>query len=117
MPIRRELRKYYGAEHRAYRAQLIGIYGARCQACGRAVSNYLNLAHVGHDPRDRQRVALWCPTCHARHDAPHARAVRRRTIARRVGQLWLAPEIEHAASPAWAIPRSALDAAQEKMFE
>lgn len=115
MPIRPELRSYYGAEWRQYRAILLELAGDRCQRCGRP-HPMLNGAHVTHDPRDMELVAVWCPSCHATHDARHAFAVRRRSRARRVGQLWLLPEIEWAPYPSWQIPRRVLTAAQGRLF-
>lgn len=116
MSIRRELRKYYGPEHRAYRQKLISIYGMKCQKCGRDCRKYLNLAHISHDPRQPHRVALWCPNCHARNDAPHRVAMMRRSRARREGQLWLLPEIEYAPLPAWQVPQRAIDQLQGELF-
>jgi hypothetical protein len=116
MPIRPELRPYYGAQHRAYRRQLIELLGARCMSCGREGARYLNLAHTQHDPRSPELVALWCPACHARHDAPHAYAMTRRSRARRVGQLWLLPEIEWAPFVSWMIPARVLKAGQWRLF-
>ncbi len=120
MPIRAELLSYYGREWRIYRSVLLALRGARCTACKRACARYLNLAHTTHDPRTSS-VAFLCPSCHARQDAPHRLAVWRRNRARRTGQLWLLPELEWAASPAWAIPRevfaAAEAAAQGRMFE
>jgi hypothetical protein len=116
MPLRAEIRKLYGPAHRAYRAQLIAIYGPRCMACGAAVTRYLQLAHTTHDPKDAAHVALWCASCHARSDATRNAAVRRRTRARREGQLWLLPEIEWAPFPSWEWPRRVIRAAQEVLF-
>lgn len=116
MPIRPELRQFYGAAHRAYRAEMIRIHGARCVKCGAECVRYLNLAHTHHDPRQPELVALWCPSCHATHDAPQVYAVRRRTRAKRVGQLWLFPEVEFAPFPSWMVPRRVLIAAQGRLF-
>lgn len=116
MPIRPELREFYGAAHRAYRAELIRIHGARCMECGAERESYLNLAHTHHDPRQPELVALWCPSCHARHDATHNFAVRRRTLAKRVGQLWLFTEVEWAPFPSWQIPRRVITAGQGRLF-
>jgi len=88
MAIRREFKRFYGAEWRAYRRALIEAHGARCSVCGREVLKYLNLAHRLHDPRS-SAVALMCPADHARHDARHAYSVRRRNLAKQHGQLWL----------------------------
>lgn len=115
MPIRREYRAFYGHAWRKNRARLIGERGARCADCGRAGERYLNVSHDHHDPRS-VLVTLRCPGCHARHDARHALAVRRRTRAARCGQAWLWPEVEWAASPAWAIPRACFEALQGRLF-
>lgn len=116
MSLRPELRPFYGAQHRAYRAKLIELLGARCMNCGRVCERYLNLAHTQHDPKSPELVALWCPSCHARHDAPHRCAVTRRTRAKRVGQLWLLPEIEYAPFATWMIPARVIRGAQGKLF-
>jgi hypothetical protein len=116
MPIRPELRQFYGAAHRAYRARLIAIFGLRCLACGCDVERYLNLAHIRHDPRDPSQAQLLCPSCHARHDAAHRYAMMRRSHARKAGQLWLFSEIEWAPYPSWQIPRRVVEAAQGRLF-
>lgn len=116
MPIRPENRQYYGATHRAYRAALIAIHGAKCAACGRETPKYLNLAHLERDPRSSSIVALRCPTCHGRFDALWNLALARRTRAKRVGQLWLLPELEYAPLPAWMIPARVLREAQGRLF-
>lgn len=116
MPIRTELRPFYGAEWRAYRLELIETHGAFCSVCRREVLRYLNLAHLTHDPRASD-VALLCPACHASHDAPQRLAMTRRSRAKRSGQLWLLPEIEWAPYPAWLMPGRVFDAlAQGRLF-
>jgi hypothetical protein len=115
MPIRPELRKFYRAPWRAYRRVLIELAGGKCVKC-HAPHPMLNGAHPHHDPRDGTQVCIWCPSCHARHDAPHRLAVMRRTRARRTGQLWLLPELEYAADPAWMTPAAVLRAAQQELF-
>lgn len=117
MPIRRELRRYYGREWRDYRLALIERHGPICSVCNRTVLEYLNLAHLTHDPRSSD-VALMCPADHNRHDAAHRLAIRRRNDAKRAGQLWLFPEVEWAPFPLWAIPRRfiIINAAQEGLF-
>jgi hypothetical protein len=121
MPLRRELRKYYGRTHRAYRAALIATRGAKCPECGRDMPRYLNLCHLQHDPARSGLVALMCPACHARHDARHSYAVRRRSRARATGQGWLLPELEYAPYAASEIPDTVLRAlqaaAQRGLFE
>jgi len=112
MPIRAEYKAFYGADWLAYRAAMITLRGARCADCSRTVERYLNLTHTTHDPMTSS-TRLRCPSCHARHDAPHRLAVWRRNRARRHGQLWLLPELEYAASPAWAIPREVFEAMDE----
>lgn len=104
MPIRRELRKYYGPVWRRYRHALIAAHGNRCTVCGRTVTKWLNVCHLSHDPRTSS-VALMCPADHNRHDAGHRLAVGRRNRARRYGQLWLWPEVADAPFPAWMRPR------------
>jgi hypothetical protein len=116
MPIRPELRHLYrGPEWEAQRAAAIERAGGKCATCRRAHPR-LNGAHRNHDPRDRSSVVAWCPTCHARHDAPHRLAVMRRSHARRHGQLWLLPELEYAPDPEWMIPRAVLREAQLGLF-
>jgi hypothetical protein len=115
MPIRAEYRGFYGPEWRAYRELLIALRGNRCKICLANVARYINLAHDTHDPATSS-VSLLCPACHARFDAPHRLAVWRRNRAARHGQLWLLPELEFAATPAWAIPRAvfaAIDSARQ----
>ncbi len=103
MPIRPELRKYYNADWRRFRAQLVAQAKDRCSVCGIELAMGLNGAHVNHDPRDRLSVRIMCPACHAHHDAGHCLAIRRRNRARKVGQLWLLPEIEWAPFNDWEI--------------
>jgi hypothetical protein len=118
MPIRPELRKkYYGAEWQRYRLVLLKISGGRCSVCGRRFEPHqLDAAHLTHDPRDMELVSMMCKRDHSRNDALHSFAVRRRTRARRAGQLWLLPEIEYAPFASWMVPRRVLDAAQQKLF-
>lgn len=104
MPIRRELRKYYGASWQAFRLELIAELGSICQQCGIELARGINGAHTGHDPRDRSSVRLMCPGCHAAHDAGHRLAIMRRTRARKAGQLWLLPEMEWAPFASFEIP-------------
>jgi hypothetical protein len=103
MPIRPELRQFYGADHRRLRAELIAQTGPHCWECKRVMLAYLNLAHMRHDPRDPSQVELLCPSCHAAHDAPHRIAVMRRRRAKKHGQLWLLEEIEWDPYPSWQI--------------
>jgi hypothetical protein len=49
MPIRPELRKYYGAAWRRYRLVLLDLANNKCANCGNQ-HKYLNGAHVHHDP-------------------------------------------------------------------
>jgi hypothetical protein len=117
MPIRPELRRYYGADWRRYRLVLLQIAQNRCAHCRVELqSSQLAAAHITHDPRNRDLIKILCISCHSRFDAKHSAAVARRTRAKRTGQLWLLPELEYAPFPAWAIPRRVLDAAQERMF-
>ncbi len=96
MPIRRALRKYYGRQHRAYRAALIAKHGATCRVCERTLAKYINLCHLERDPAASGVVELRCPSCHAKYDARWNRALARRTIAKGQGQAWLWPEVEYA---------------------
>lgn len=112
MPIRPELRKYYGPAWRAYRRALIARDGSRCSRCGRIVAKYLNLCHTSHDPRTSS-VALMCPGDHNRHDAGHRLAIQRRNRAKRYGQLWLWGEVQWSPFPAWMVPRKARVAEQQ----
>lgn len=119
MPLRREHRQYYGAEWRAYRLQLIEERGARCQNCGAEVfPGHINGAHTDHDPRNKASVELWCPSCHARHDAPHRIAIMRRRKAKATGQLWLLPELEWSPYASWEIPGWIADRIKQlRLFE
>jgi hypothetical protein len=103
VPIPKELRRFYGAEWRRYRAELIAAHGSVCSRCRAVVPKYLNLAHLEHDQRT-SRVALLCMSCHNRHDAAHRLAIWRRNRAKRYGQLWLSAELEWAPYPWWSIP-------------
>lgn len=109
MPIRPALRKYYGADWRRFKVELIAARGAICEQCGVEVPHGINGAHQTHNPRDRRSVKLWCPSCHARHDAPHRIAMMRRTRAAATGQLWLLPELEWAPFASWEIPARVAD--------
>jgi 5-methylcytosine-specific restriction endonuclease McrA len=105
MPIRKEFRRFYQKEWRAYRRRLIELHGAKCMNCGRPAPRYLAAAHVSHDPRSSE-VRLWCTSCHSRHDARHTYAMRRRLHAARYGQLWLWPELQWEPYPEWLRPRA-----------
>lgn len=115
--IRPAYRKFYASAWRKFRARLLEVRGAICRDCGREVTKYLNLSHDTHDPAT-SGVTFRCAKDHARHDARHRLAVQRRNRAARFGQLWLSPELEHAATPAWLIPREAIAAiyAQGRLF-
>lgn len=116
--IRPEYRRFYGRDWRRYRLRLLELRGAWCRDCGHAIARYANLSHETHDPLNSS-VRIRCAACHARADARHRAAVVRRKRAAAAGQLWLMPEIEWAAAPAWAIPAGALRAihAQRELFE
>jgi 5-methylcytosine-specific restriction endonuclease McrA len=117
MPIRPEHRQFYGADWRRYRGILLAIARNRCALCGAQLpSHQLAAAHVTHDPRDMELVRILCISCHSKNDARHSFAVARRTRARSAGQLWLLPELEWAAFPAWEIPRRVLRLAQGSLF-
>jgi hypothetical protein len=113
MSIRPEFRRFYGREWRAYRVPMLKRAGYRCESCGRP-HRLLNCAHETHDPRHSE-IRVWCPSCHARHDAKHSYAVRRRTAAQRSGQLWIFPEMGFEPLPAWMRPRPAVD--QGELFQ
>lgn len=116
MPIRPELRKFYGSEWKAYRLVLIETLGNRCSVCGAAVPKWLNFAHLDHNPRFNARVAPMCPPCHSRYDTKQRVAMTRRTRARRHGQLWLSIELEFAPYPDSFWPRRAIAARQMELF-
>jgi hypothetical protein len=70
MPIRPEIRQFYDAPWRKFRLTALAVVGHRCQRCGRP-HLLLNVAHLSHDPADRQLLAVLCPSCHTRNDTPH----------------------------------------------
>jgi hypothetical protein len=117
MPIRPELRRFYGAEWRSYRELLISIHGPVCTRCHRVIDKYLNFAHTTHDPKQMALVSGMCPSCHGRFDAPHAFAMRRRLQAKRVGQLWLFEEVEWEPYASWMIPKRIVLRRQKKLFD
>src|ERR1700736_2543412 len=98
MPIRADNRKYYDARWRKFRLTALEGAGNVCQRCGRP-HRLLNVAHLSHDPADRQFLAVLCPSCHAKNDSPQRIAMTRGTRARKWGQMWLAEEIRLAAVP------------------
>ena len=103
MPIRPEYRRYYRADWRRFRLELIERVGAVCESC-RQPHRMLNVAHLSHDPADRLHVAVLCPSCHSRHDTKQRVAVTRRTRAYRRGQMWLSDDLELAALPLRLLP-------------
>jgi hypothetical protein len=123
MPLRPAVRPLYGHAWRAFRDAFAAEVPPVCGECGARREKGMNLAHRTHDPlrRDRLGLAWKCPTCHAIHDTPQRIAMTRRTKARKVGQLWLLPEIEYAPYPLWEIPdellAEVLKALQEDLFE
>ncbi len=98
MPIRAEDRKYYDARWRKLRLAAIAAAGNVCQRCQQP-HRMLNLAHLTHDAADRTRMAVLCPSCHARNDTPQRVAMTRRTRALRRGQLWIWEEVRLAPYP------------------
>ncbi|HEV8500411.1 MAG TPA: hypothetical protein VGR63_02455 [Casimicrobiaceae bacterium] len=116
MPIRPEYRAFYGHAWRRFRARLLEVRGAVCRDCGRAIGRYANLSHETHDPLT-SGIRIRCAGCHARADSAHRIAVIRRRRAGEAGQLWLWPEVEYAATPAWAIPRAYFEALQARLFQ
>src|SRR3954452_1220829 len=109
MPIRKELRRYYGAQWKQKRREALNLRGHYlCDNCGHApvvrrghyyVYGWLNWCHLSGDPRQPGEMAFLCPRCHAIHDSGFRVALGRRTRARKYGQLWLSPELELAAYP------------------
>lgn len=105
MPLRPEHRQYYGKAWQQFKLELIAEAGGQiCSQCGIELAQGINGAHQDHDPRNRNSVALMCPACHARHDAPHRIAIMRRRKAQATGQQWLLPELEWAPFASWEIP-------------
>ena len=119
MPLRAEHRKYYRRAWQAYRLQLIAeAGGAICSRCGVELAQGINGAHQDHDPRNHASAVLMCPSCHARHDAPHRIAIMRRRKAEANGQGWLLPELEWAPYASWEIPGWIYDRLiQMRLFE
>jgi hypothetical protein len=114
LPLRREHRKFYGRQWRVFRLKLIEAAGGEiCSRCGIELAGGINGAHTDHDPRNPASVALMCPGCHARHDAPHRIAIQRRRKAKQTGQLWLGPEFEWSPYAAWEIPGWVFDRLQQ----
>jgi hypothetical protein len=109
VPIRAELRRHYGPAWKRFRLALIAEHGTICETCKRDAGRRINGAHSDHDPQNAAGVKLWCPSCHARHDAPHRLAIMRRRRAAAAGQLWLLPEIEWAPFASWEIPGPVYD--------
>lgn len=104
MPIRKELRRLYGADHRRYRLKLIEDAGGEiCSKCKIEMAAGINAIHPQHDP-SKPAEKLMCPSCHAAHDAPHRIAIQRRRKAAEVGQAWLLPELEWAPFADFEIP-------------
>ncbi len=77
---------------------MLDAAGHACQRCGQP-HRLLNVAHLSHDPADREFLAVLCPSCHAKNDTPQRIAMTRRTKADRRGQLWLSEEIRLAPFP------------------
>jgi hypothetical protein len=104
VPIRPEYRRFYGADWRRLRLEILDRAGKVCDMCHRP-HRLLNVAHLSHDPADRLHLAVLCPSCHSRHDTQQRIAVTRRTLARRYGQAWLSLDLELAAVPLRLLPR------------
>jgi hypothetical protein len=77
---------------------MLEVAGDVCQRCGKP-HRLLNVAHLTHDPTDREFLAVLCPRCHAKNDTRQRIAMTRRTWAQRRGQLWLSEEIRLAPFP------------------
>ncbi len=103
MPIRPEFRRFYRADGRGLRREMIERVGGVCEACRRP-HRMLNVAHLSHDPADRLHRAVLCPSCHSRNDTPQRVAVAWRTWAYRRGQMWLSRELELAVVPVRLLP-------------
>lgn len=105
MSLRPEHRQYYRREWQRFRLELIAQAGGQiCSECNVELAQGINGAHRDHNPRNAESVALMCPSCHARHDAPHRIAIMRRRKATATGQQWLLPELEWAPFASWEIP-------------
>ena len=92
MPIRADLRKFYGREWKlGTRPRILARDGYRCTACGRrlgalylnrhgkAVVVQLGVAHLNGEPRAGESdavLATLCRACHLRFDAGFHRASR-----------------------------------------
>jgi DNA-directed RNA polymerase subunit RPC12/RpoP len=108
MPLRKELRHLYGAAWKKFRAKIIAERGNACEDCGRTHPR-INGSHDDHNSKNNRLVKLRCPSCHARHDAPHCYAMFRRRRARENGQQWLTPELEWSPYQQWEIPGPIFD--------
>jgi hypothetical protein len=120
VPIRPELRHFYGRQWRRKRSYALARRGSEsCQQCGQQ-HRMLNWAHLSGDPRIAGPMGWLCPSCHARHDTRFRIAATRRTRARRSGQRWLSPEIEWGYLPMYLWPahviRSLENDAQMPLF-
>lgn len=111
MPIRKDLRPWYGAAWRRLSLQLRAEAGWRCQCLGECggqhrgqctaydrrlplltddevpagPSTQLQVCHLGHDHQthDPSQLAVFCASCHARYDVRHhRRTIRRAEMAR-----------------------------------
>jgi hypothetical protein len=98
MPIRAENRHYYDARWRKFRLVMLETAGHVCQRCAKP-HRLLNVAHLTHDPTDKQFLAVLCPSCHAKNDTAQRIAMTRRTRAERCGQIWLSEELRFAPFP------------------
>lgn len=114
MPIRAELRKFYGPKWRRFRLELIEAAGGQiCSKCRVELAERINGAHLDNDPLNPSSAVLMCPSCHASHDAKHRFAITRRKRAAAAGQAWLTEEIEWAPFLDWEIPPRVFDALQQ----
>ncbi len=117
MPIRKELRRFYGAHWRAFRLKLIEQAGGEiCSRCGIELAQGINAAHLDHNPANPHSVVLMCPSCHATNDAPHRLAIQRRMRAAKAGQQWLLPELEWSPMAEVEIPGWVLDLLRQTRF-
>lgn len=108
VPLRREIRKYYGPVWRRKRQYALALRGHhRCGRCG-VDHPRINWCHLSGDPRLPGPMDWMCPRCHSAYDAHQRVLVTRRTLSHRHGQLWLSAELQFAHVPfalwpAWAI--------------
>lgn len=87
MPIRKELRHFYGAAWRKeIRPRILERENHRCKFCGRqnhaidgSARIVLTIAHLNHNPADNrpENLAALCQRCHLNHDKEQHRETRK----------------------------------------